>query len=101
MVGKPQLKYQIRVMDKATGEIIYQDDTHAGVLCTVEKVSKFGVEMEGTHQVMAWGHPIAEFYALDQLKKWFQKNADTFVDTLEQNGLVSGNTQALKDMLKK
>jgi len=100
-VGIPQKNFQIRVMDKKTGEIMYQDESFAGVICTVEEVKSFGAEMEGTHQVIAWGHPMAQFYAVDQLKKWFLENGEVFIDTLIKNGVIKGDTGWLKNLFKK
>ena len=57
--------------------------------------------MEGEHQVLGWGNPIAEFYALDQLKKWFKNNADAFIDTLIKNGVVKGDIDWLREAFKK
>lgn len=98
-VGKPQVKYQIRVMDLKTGEIMYQDDSFAGVICTVEKVTNFGAVMEGVHQVIAWGHPMVEFYAVDQLQTWFKKNGPAFLETLVKNGVIKGDTDWLKKII--
>lgn len=98
--GKPQLKYEVTIKDLKTGEILYQNDSFAGMACTVEKVTGFGAVMEGQHQVVAWGHPMAEWYALDQMTQWFKNNADKFVDTLVANGVLSGDTEMLKRMFK-
>ncbi|MCH7541860.1 hypothetical protein IH981_03775, partial [Patescibacteria group bacterium] len=89
------------IIDKEAGEILYQNDSYAGILCTVEQVKNFGDEMEGQHQVAGWGHPMAQFYAIDQLKKWFQENSDEFIDTLVANGVISGDIERFKKMIKK
>ena len=86
---------------KIPSNIMYQDESFAGVICTVEEVTKFGADMEGVHQVIAWGHPMAQFYAVDQVKQWFQENGETFIENLVKNGVIKGDTEWLKNIFKK
>lgn len=100
-VGKPQKKYELTLTEKETGEILYQNESYSGMFCTVEEIKSFGADIEGTHQVGGWGHPMAQWYALDQLIKWFKLNEDVFIDTLIQNGIIKGDVESLKNMFKK
>lgn len=100
-VGRPQKKYEITVKDTETGEILYQNESFAGMSCTVEKVTSFGATMEGQHQVISWGHPMAAWYALDQMQIWFRENYDKFIDTLAANGVISGDIDVLKKAFRK
>lgn len=98
-VGVPQKKYEVIV--KEGDEIIYQNSSFAGVVCNVESVKSFGAEMEGNHQIAGWGHPMAQWYSVDQIQKWFKGNADEFIDTLVANGFIKGDIEMLKKMFKK
>ncbi len=100
-VGKPQKKYRVTVEDLETGETLYRWESFSDMGCSVEQVKSFGLEMEGVHQIYGWGHPMAQFYAMDQMKKWFQENSDEFVDTLAANGLIHGDIEGLKKMIKR
>lgn len=100
-VGRPQKKYQVILKDTETGETLYQWDSFAGIVCNVEEVKSFGADMEGNHQVLGWGHPMAQFYALDQLKRWFKNNGEAFIDTVIKSGVIKGDMEWLKKMFKK
>lgn len=100
-VGRPQKKYQIILKDLETGETLYQWDSFAGVACNVEEVTAFGQEIEGNHQIIAWGHPMAQWYALDQLRKWFRENGEAFIDTVIKSGVFKGDVEWLRKIFKK
>jgi len=100
-VGRPQKKYRVTIEDLETGEILYRWESFSGMGCSVEQVTKFGLDMEGVHQIFGWGHPMSQFYAFDQIKQWFMQNSDEFIDTLAANGLMKGDIEGLKKMLKK
>lgn len=100
--GLPQKKYAITVWDLTTKDIIYQNEGFAGLISFVEQVKSFGAEMEGQHQVMGWGHPMAVFYALDQANKWFAENREEFIETCIANGIVkSDDIERFREMMKK
>lgn len=55
---------------KKNGELLYENRSHAGVVCTVEKIEgmdEFG-QMVGTTQKLIFGNPAMIWFAFDQLK---------------------------------
>lgn len=101
MVGVPQKKYALTIRDIETDEILYQNEGFAGLLCFVEEIKKFSSEMEAVHQIAGFGHPMAQWYSLDQMNKWFKENQETFIETLLQNGIVhTSDVEAFKDLFK-
>ena len=100
-VGQPQKKYSVTVRDEVTGEILYQDESFGGALCQVEQVTKYGMDIEGVHQVACWGHPAVEFYAIDQMKQWLNENFLNLFETMVANGFIKGNVEAIRNMFKK
>jgi len=99
--GRPQKKYRITLEDTETGEILYQNESFAGMGCSVERVDSFGAEITGQHQVFGWGHPMAQWYALDQQQKWFKDNGEKFIENLEANGVIGGDIEFLKRVFRK
>jgi len=99
--GRPQKKYRITLTDTETGEIMYQWESYGGIGCSIEKVTAFGAELEGVHQVFGWGHPMVTWYGLDQVTKWFHKNGEAFVDTCIATGAIKGDGEFLKNLFRK
>jgi hypothetical protein len=55
---------------KKNGKLLYENRSHAGVVCTVEKIEgmdEFG-QMTGTTQKLIFGNPAMIWFAFDQLK---------------------------------
>lgn len=100
--GIPQKKYALTIWDLETKDIIYQNDGFAGLVSFVEQIKSFGAEMEGTHQVAGFGHPMAVFYALDQANAWFTENRDEFIETCIANGIVKvEDIEKFRELMKK
>jgi len=61
---------QFRVTIEKDGEILYQNNSKGGVLCTVEKVTDIDSDgvMEGQTQKFMYGHTMAWWFAFDQLR---------------------------------
>ena len=65
------------VLIKQDGKTIYHNKTYAMVMNLVQSVTKLNLdtgEMEGDSQVLGVGHPIIQFFALDQLKTKLKKS---------------------------
>jgi len=99
--NRPQKKYRVTLEDVETGEVLYRWLSYGGLGCSVEQVRSFGAEIEGQHQIFAWGHPMIQWYGLDQQQKWFQAHGANFVDVLEKCGIVQGGGDFLKEMFSK
>lgn len=98
-VGIPQKKYTLII--KEGEEILYQNEGFAGLLCFVEEIKKFSSEIEANHQIAGFGHPMAQWYCLDQMTKWFKENQEEFIETCIQNGIVKiSDVQAFRDLFK-
>ena len=64
------------VLIKQDGKTIYHNKTYAVVMNLVQSVTKLDLdtgEMEGDSQILGVGHPIIQFFALDQLRKKLKK----------------------------
>ena len=64
------------VLIKQDGKTIYHNKTYAVVMNLVQSVTKLDLdtgELEGDSQILGVGHPIIQFFALDQLKKKMKK----------------------------
>ena len=64
------------VLIKQDGKTIYHNKTYAVVMNLVQSVTKLDLdtgELEGDTQILGAGHPIIQFFALDQLKKKMKK----------------------------
>ena len=59
------------VLIKQEGKTIYHNKTYAVVMNLVQSVTSLDLdtgELEGDSQILSAGHPIIQFFALDQLK---------------------------------
>jgi len=64
------------VLIKQDGKTIYHNKTYAVVMNLVQSVTKLDLdtgELEGDSQILGVGHPIIQFFALDQLRKKLKK----------------------------
>ena len=60
------------VLIKRDGKTIYHNKTYAMVMNLVQSVTSLDLEtgeLEGDSQILGVGHPIIQFFALDQLNK--------------------------------
>lgn len=82
-IGKPP---QFEVIIKKEGEVVYQDLSYAGVICTVEKVSEIAENFDttGTTQKLMWGKPFLWFFAYDQLGQNVRANMKKVTDTIKK-----------------
>lgn len=88
----PQHRYELIIRDIENEKIMYRQINFAGVFCGVEKVVAFGPEPEGQHQVFAFGNPIMQFYAFDQLQKWFREDGmPRTMAELKRQGFIHTN----------
>jgi len=86
-LGKKQYLMTVRSVDD--NEVIYQEYSYGGVMCSVEKVTDVDGEkgeMDGVHQIVGWGHPMAQFYAFDQLQMWFKEQMPKLVKAIKDIG---------------
>jgi hypothetical protein len=68
------------VIIRENGKIIYQNNTHAGVICLVESLDEFNEEeliFEGVTQAFCFGNPCVQVFAFDQLRQKFSKSPIT------------------------
>lgn len=92
----PQHRYEVIVRDIENEKIIYRNIGYAGTCSIMEKVTEFGLNPAGIHQLFAFGNPILQFYCYDQLQKWFK--TEGFPKTmaeLKRLGFVSGDVDDL------
>jgi hypothetical protein len=72
------VKYKITVANE-DGKVLYDFDSYAGILCTVERieVDRERGETHGQQQVLVWGDPITILHADVQLR---QKMKEVFAE---------------------
>lgn len=87
----PQKRYGVTITDLETGETLYQHESRGGVICTAEKIDKLGPDVEGQHQLAAWGNPMIQFYTADQLQKWFKKTFPEMLKEFQRQGFINSN----------
>lgn len=63
-------KLNFEIIMKRDGEIVYQNEAHAGVVCIVEKIEDIDEmgQITGTTQKFTFGNPMMIWFAFDQLK---------------------------------
>lgn len=71
---------------------MYLNQGFAGVMATMEQIKAFGLEIEGNHQVMAWGHPMLQMYCMDQLTRTMKGKLPEVVAELERLGYLKQST---------
>lgn len=69
--GKPKFEFIV----KRDGKVVYQRESYAGVLNTVEQVNKVNPDysIEGVTQSFIFGERLLQIYAFDQLRMRFNK----------------------------
>ena len=90
------------VLIKQDGKTIYHNKTYAVVMNLVQSVTKLDIEtgeMEGDSQILGVGHPIIQFFALDQLKIKMRK-AGIIDKALVMIGQVIKNPKLKKQLLE-
>lgn len=82
---KEKLTYHFTVTEK--GQVVYDQDVHAGVICAVEKVSTLDKDgaMTGLTQKFTFGHPLAVWYAFDQLRQAIEARKVEIAVTLRRH----------------
>lgn len=98
-IGAKNPRYRVTIEDMDKEEIIYQVESFAGVISTMETSPEFQREvnqqdqqdmaMIAVAQKLAWGHPVLSLWCLDQLKEAIRPHLEEvrkFVkDTMDQN----------------
>ncbi len=93
--------YQLTV--KQDGKIIYDVESYAGVICTVEEISDMDEQgtMTGTTQKFLFGHDLAIWYGFDQLQQSMQTRKVQMMTAM--TAALEGKkifTDKLRDMIK-
>jgi len=99
-LGEEQCPYEVIIKNKKTGEIVYQDESKAGFICTVEdaKINKVNYEIDGLHQLCSWGNILIGWYALDQANKFFHTNKYKLMEEIKKLGIIK--EEQVKDFEK-
>lgn len=88
---EPQRAYELTLKDTDTGEILYQATGYGGVLCFLEDLKEYGLEVEGNHQVAFWGNPMVQAHCMEMLKQESRELFPKLIDELKRRGLVHTN----------
>lgn len=89
---KGQQTYQVTV--KQNGELVYENTVHAGVISLVEQIDDLDEEgtVTGITQKYIFGHPLAIFYAYDQLENEMQSHEIAIMSALKE-AIVNNEVQ--------
>lgn len=98
--GGPQAYYRMVVYDE-NENILYNERSRGGILMSVEKVKEFGLNVEATHQFIAWGHPFIQMYAYDQAVKALENVLPKVLKEAERMGLINMAGMTMEEFLKK
>lgn len=94
-------EYELTIRDLKKDEVIYQETSHGGVLCSVEQVTQIEKgDVEGVHQTVAWGNPMVQFYAADQVARWFKEVFPQMIKEFQRVGQLQSNID-LSTLFKK
>lgn len=84
--------YELTIKDLNTDQVIYQEISHGGLICSVEQVDAIkGGEIDGVHQIVGWGNLMMQFYASDQILRWFKENLPGMVKEFQRVGQLISN----------
>jgi hypothetical protein len=96
---KPEYEFQVY----QNGELVYKNKSHCGVVCTVERISDIDDigAVDGITQKFIFGHPVAVWYAFNQLEQNMEGRKVQMMVAL--NELIQSKSripQATKDSIK-
>jgi len=79
-------KIEFEFTIKRSGEIIYQNNAYAGVVCVVEKVEDIDEmgNIVGTTQKFTFGNPMMTWFAFDQLKIAIEARGLEIMESIKQ-----------------
>jgi len=83
-----QHRYQVSVTDIETGEVIYLNQSYAGVMCSSEKIKSFGLVIEDHHQSFAWGPVMMQMHDFSMLDRTMRNKLPMLLDELEKLKLL-------------
>jgi len=93
-IGAKQPRYKVTIEDLDKQEILYQVESFAGVICTMETQPEFTKEINqmgvpdmtvvARAQKLAWGHPMLSLWCLDQLKEAIRPHLTAIRKFVEQ-----------------
>lgn len=98
-IGAKQPRYKVTIEDMEKNEILYQVESFAGVIASMETQPKFHQELSqmgvpdiavvARMQKLAWGHPMLSLTCLDQLKEAIRPHLGAIRDfvtkTMQEN----------------
>ena len=91
------------VMIKMDDKVIYHNKTYAVVMNMVQSVTKLDIktmELEGDSQIVGAGHPIIQWFALDQLRKKLTEVTSAATDMLVEFAKKGGDKEELTKVLE-
>lgn len=105
VVGNPKMVKgytKVEITVKEQGKIVYQKESKAGVICTVERVEEMKVNDPYTYgqtQTFEWGPPVAIVFAFDQLSQAIEKYKLVILNALKELKMTGKNKP--EDLVKK
>lgn len=83
---KEKAQFEFTVKDQKTGEIVYQNASHGGVLATVERIEDIDKDghIDGQAQVFQFGHTLAYWFAYDQLRQAIEARKVQIISAIKE-----------------
>jgi hypothetical protein len=82
--GKTQFEFIIK--DQKTGETVYQNASHGGVISTVERIEDIDKDghIDGQAQVFQFGHTLVYWFAYDQLRQAIEARKVQIISAIKE-----------------
>lgn len=97
-------EYEVTVFNRTEERMLYQNTVKAGVLCFVETISDIDEQgvIDGQTQKLTFGHPLAGWFAFDQLKQYYENRYIEILALVREavSKKQFGNTKFKKKTLK-
>lgn len=97
-----QRLFEVTIKDAETDEVLYQETSGAGVVCTMESVKPIvACEVGGVHQILGWGNILVQGHAIMMLRDNMIKNMDSYIDEAEKAGMIFSDKEGFKRFLRR
>lgn len=97
----PRKMFVMTIKNSITGETLYEEESEAGILCTIERSKKIvGSSIEAIHQVLFWGDILLQGHALIMLRDKFKDNIEGYIAEIKKRG-IQVDTDAIERSLKR
>jgi hypothetical protein len=98
--GEGQDAYIVRITNKTTGEVVYENESKAGLLATLETGKIEKDEVSGQHQIAGWGNLMYQAHLSLMAKRYFKNHAKDLVKALKDSGALISTPEEAEEFFK-